>query len=148
MRYSAGDNRQHARRRVRPAHRVHYVILEVQPQFQYSPLALNELFVSSPSGQKAPLRTLVNTVATVAPLIVNHQDQFPLVTLSFNLKSGISIGDAVDAIHKMEGQLGKPASMARSFQSNAKAFLASLSSEPILIAGALVVIYIILGVLL
>src|SRR5262249_3079820 len=78
---------------------------------------------------------------------VNHQGQFPSVTLSFNLKPGFSIGDAVGAIRQMEQQLGKPASLATSFQGNANAFISSLSSEPILIAAALVVIYIILGVL-
>ncbi len=123
------------------------VVLEVQARFQYSPLALNDLYVTSPSGQQVPLRSLVNTATMVAPLIVNHQDKFPSVTLSFNLKPGVSIGDAVNAIHQMENQLGKPASLATTFQGNANAFLASLSSEPILIAAALVVIYIILGVL-
>jgi hydrophobe/amphiphile efflux-1 (HAE1) family protein len=125
----------------------YHVVLEVQPQFQYGPEALNDLYVSSASGQQVPLRTLVKTVSKVAPIAVNHQGQFPSVTLSFNLAPGVSIGDAVGAIHQIETQLGKPASLATSFQGNAQAFIASLSSEPILIAAALVVIYIILGVL-
>jgi hydrophobe/amphiphile efflux-1 (HAE1) family protein len=125
----------------------YHVVLEVEPQFQYGPEALNGLYVSSSTGQQVPLRTLVETVTTVAPIAVNHQGQFPSVTLSFNLLPGVSIGEAVSAIHGIEAQLGKPASLATSFQGNAQAFISSLSSEPILIAAALVVIYIILGVL-
>jgi multidrug efflux pump subunit AcrB len=125
----------------------YHVILEVQPEFQKSPLTLDNLYVASQSGQQVPLRTLVKTVTTVAPLVVNHQGQFPSVTLSFNLKPDVPIGTAVSAIQQMETQLGKPPSLATSFQGNANAFLATLSSEPILIAAALIVIYIILGVL-
>jgi multidrug efflux pump len=125
----------------------YHVVLEVQPQFQYGPEALNDLYVSSATGQQVPLRTLVETVSRVAPIVVNHQGQFPSVTLSFNLTPGVSIGAAVNAIHQLEVQLGKPASLATTFQGNAQAFISSLSSEPILIAAALVVIYIILGVL-
>jgi len=125
----------------------YHVVLEVQPKFQYGPEALNDLYVSSPSGQQVPLRTLIDTVSRVAPIVVNHQGQFPSVTLSFNLAPGASIGQAVGAIHQIEIELGKPASLATSFQGNAQAFVSSLSSEPILIAAALVVIYIILGVL-
>jgi HAE1 family hydrophobic/amphiphilic exporter-1 len=125
----------------------YHVILEVAPQFQYSPLALGGLYVSAPDGEQVPLNTLVRTVTTVAPLVVNHQGQFPSVTLSFNLKPGVSIGSAVAAIRAMEVALGKPASLATSFQGNAQAFISSLSSEPVLIAAALIVIYIILGVL-
>jgi multidrug efflux pump subunit AcrB len=94
-----------------------------------------------------PMRTLAANVTTVAPIIVNHQGQFPSVTLSFNLLPGVSIGDAVSSIHQIEQQLGKPASLATSFQGNAQAFISSLASEPLLVAAALVVIYIILGVL-
>src|SRR5712692_1139504 len=125
----------------------YHVVLEVEPQFQYGPEALNDLDVSSSTGQQVPLRTLVETVSRVAPIVVNHQGQFPSVTLSFNLTAGVSIGEAVSAIHQLEAQLGKPASLATSFQGNAQAFISSLSSEPILVAAALVVIYIILGVL-
>src|SRR6266853_3496033 len=125
----------------------YHVVLEVEPQFQYGPEALNDLYVSSSTGQQVPLRTLVETVSRVAPIVVNHQGQFPSVTLSFKLTAGVSIGEAVSAIHQLEAQLGKPASLATSFQGNAQAFISSLSSEPILVAAALVVIYIILGVL-
>ena len=86
-------------------------------------------------------------VVKVAPLVVNHQGQFPSVTISFNLAPGIAIGQAVAAIQQVEKQLGKPPSLATSFQGNAQAFQSSLSSTPILIAAALVVIYLILGML-
>src|SRR5260370_30375674 len=78
----------------------YHVVLEVQPKFQYGPEALNDLYVSSPSGQQVPLRTLIDTVSRVAPIVVNHQGQFPSVTLSFNLPPGASIGQAVTAIHQ------------------------------------------------
>src|SRR5882762_5253333 len=125
----------------------YHVVLEVQPQFQTGPQALSQLYVNSPTGEQVPISALVDNVTKVAPIIVNHQGQFPSVTLSFNLQPGVSIGDAVAAIHQIEQQLGKPASLATSFQGNAQAFISSLSSEPILVAAALVVIYIILGVL-
>jgi multidrug efflux pump len=125
----------------------YHVVLEVQPQFQTGPQALSQLYVNTPNGEQVPMRALVDNVTKVAPIIVNHQGQFPSVTLSFNLQPGISIGDAVAAIHQIEQQLGKPMSLATSFQGNANAFISSLSSEPILVAAALIVIYIILGVL-
>jgi multidrug efflux pump subunit AcrB len=124
----------------------YHVILEVEPQFQLSPLSLNNLYVPSATGQQVPLGTLVNSVVTVSPLIINHQGQFPSVTFSFNLKPVVSLGEAVDAIRQVEQQVGKPASLATSFQGNGNAFLSSLSSE-VLIAASLVVIYLILGVL-
>jgi hydrophobe/amphiphile efflux-1 (HAE1) family protein len=125
----------------------YFVILEVDPKFQLGPEALNNIYLRSAAGQQVPLRTLVHTVDTVAPLVVNHQGQFPAVTLSFNLMPGTSIGEAVGAIRQLEGQIGKPLSLVTSFQGNALAYLQALSSEPILIAAALVVVYIILGVL-
>jgi HAE1 family hydrophobic/amphiphilic exporter-1 len=93
------------------------------------------------------LNTLVNTVEKVAPIVVNHQSQFPSATISFNLMPGVAIGNAVAAIQAIEHDSGKPASLATSFQGNAQAFQSSLSSTPMLIAAALVVIYLILGVL-
>jgi multidrug efflux pump len=125
----------------------YHVILEVQPQFQTGPQALNQIYVNSPTGQQVPLRSLVDDVTKVSPLVINHQGQFPSVTLSFNLLPGTSLGSVVDGIRQAEQELGKPASLATSFQGNANAFISSLSSEPILVAAALVVIYIILGVL-
>jgi multidrug efflux pump subunit AcrB len=125
----------------------YHVVMEVGPQFQLSPLSLSRIYVPSQTGQQVPLAQLVDSVVKLQPLIINHQGQFPSVTMSFNLAPGISLGTAVAAIHQLEQQLGKPVSLATSFQGNAQAFISSLSSEPILIAAALIVIYIILGVL-
>ena len=85
---------------------------------------------------------------TVSPLTINHQDQFPSVTLSFNLRPGIALGQAVEAITRLERDVNKPAGIIGTFQGNAQAFQTSLSSEPALIAAALVVVYIILWLLL
>ena len=125
----------------------YHVVLEVDPKFQFGPEALNNIYVNSSTGQQVPLRTLVNSGVKVAPLVVNHQGQFPSVTISFNLAPGNAIGQAVAAIQQVEKELGKPASLATSFQGNAQAFQSSLASTPLLIAAALVVIYIILGML-
>ncbi|QQO16812.1 efflux RND transporter permease subunit [Bradyrhizobium diazoefficiens] len=125
----------------------YHVVMEVDPKFQYGPEALNGIYVNSSSGQQVPLSTLVDSAVTVAPLVVNHQGQFPSVTISFNLTPGTAIGQAVGAIQQAEKDLGKPLSLQTSFQGNAQAFGAALSSTPILIIAALFVIYIILGVL-
>src|SRR5258707_10417442 len=125
----------------------YHVILEVNPKFQYGPEALNGIYVKSSSGQQVPLSTLVDSVVKVAPLVVNHQGQFPSVTISYNLVPGSSIGEAVTGIQQVEKELHKPLSLQTSFQGNAQAFQTSLSSTAILIVAALFVIYLILGVL-
>ena len=125
----------------------YHVILEVNPKFQYGPEALNGIYVKSSSGQQVPLSTLVDSVVKVAPLVINHTGQFPSVTISFNLAPGTAIGQAVSAIQAVEKELHPPLSLQTSFQGNAQAFGASLSSTPILILASLFVIYIILGVL-
>jgi hydrophobe/amphiphile efflux-1 (HAE1) family protein len=125
----------------------YHVILEVSPEFQYGPEALKDIYVSSSTNQQVPLSTLVNSNIKAAPIVLNHQGMFPSATFSFNLKPGVALGEAVDAIRRFERESGKPASVATSFQGNAQAFQASLASTPLLIAASLVVIYIILGVL-
>jgi HAE1 family hydrophobic/amphiphilic exporter-1 len=125
----------------------YHVVMEVNPKFQYSPEALTGIYVKSSAGQEVPLSTLVDSVVKVAPLVVNHQGQFPSVTISFNLLPGTAIGEATAAIQHIEQQLGKPLSLQTSFQGNAQAFGDALSSTPILIAAALFVIYLILGIL-
>jgi hydrophobe/amphiphile efflux-1 (HAE1) family protein len=125
----------------------YHVVMEVDPKFQYGPEALNGIYVKSSSGQQVPLSTLVDSAVKVAPLVVNHQGQFPSVTISYNLVPGSSIGTAVTGIQQVEKELHKPLSLQTSFQGNAQAFQSSLSSTPILIAAALFVIYLILGVL-
>jgi HAE1 family hydrophobic/amphiphilic exporter-1 len=125
----------------------YHVVLEVDPKFQYGPEALNGIYVKSSTGQQVPLSTLVDSVVKVAPLVVNHQGQFPSVTISFNLVPGTAIGQAVSDIQQVQKELGAPLSLQTSFQGNAQAFGASLSSTPILIIAALFVIYLILGIL-
>jgi hydrophobe/amphiphile efflux-1 (HAE1) family protein len=125
----------------------YHVVLEVYPRFQYGPEALKNIYVNSSSGQEVPLSTLVNSTVKPAPIVINHQGMFPSTTISFNLKPGVALGDAVAAIGQVEQQTGKPLSLVTTFQGNAQAFQSSLAGEPILIAAALVVIYIILGVL-
>jgi hydrophobe/amphiphile efflux-1 (HAE1) family protein len=125
----------------------YHVILEVDPKFQYGPDALSRIYINSSSGQQVPISTLVNAVVKVAPLVVNHQGQFPSVTISFNLAPGAALGEAVNAIQQVKNELRPPLSLQTSFQGNAQAFGASLKSTPILILAALFVIYLILGIL-
>jgi HAE1 family hydrophobic/amphiphilic exporter-1 len=125
----------------------YHVVLEVDPRFQSGPDALRNIYVPSSSGQEVPLSTLTNSTITAAPIVINHQSMFPSTTISFNLKPGVALGTAVDAIRQFERQSGKPLSLVTTFQGNANAFQSALAGEVILIAAALVVIYIILGVL-
>ncbi len=125
----------------------YHVVLEVTPNFQYSPDALQNIYVKSSSGQQVPISTLVDSAIKVAPLVVNHTGQFPSVTISFNLAPGAALGQAVSDIQAIEKELHPPLSLQTSFQGNAQAFGASLKSTPILILASLFVIYLILGVL-
>jgi multidrug efflux pump len=123
------------------------VILEVKPEFQQDPDALSHLFVRSQSGAPVPLPAVARFERTTAPLAINHQGQFPAVTISFNLAPGYALGDAVDAIHAAEAELGLPASVRADFVGTAQAFKESLATEPILILAAILTVYIVLGVL-
>jgi multidrug efflux pump subunit AcrB len=124
------------------------VILEVVPRLRGDPSTLSQIYVKSAAGQPVALSTIVNIDTTkTGPLSVSHQAQFPAVTLSFNLGPGASLGQAVSTIQTAMTQMGAPASLTGSFQGNAQAFQSSLSSEPLLIGAALVVIYLILGML-
>ena len=127
----------------------YFVILEVEPDLQGLQSTLDRIYVKSPlNGAAVPLSSLVTVDNTqVGPLSISHQSQFPAVTLSFNLRPGVSLGQAVDAIDQAQRELGKPASVIGTFQGNAQAFQTSLASEPALIGAALVVVYIILGML-
>ncbi|MFY9837024.1 MAG: efflux RND transporter permease subunit [Xanthobacteraceae bacterium] len=127
----------------------YYVVLEVEPRLQGSLETLNQLYIRAPtSGQLVPLSTLVNVDSSqIGPLLVSHSGQFPAVTITFNLPPGVALGQAVDAINKAATEIGMPQSLIGSFQGNAQAFQAALSNEPVLIAAALVVVYVILGVL-
>jgi len=123
------------------------VILEVKPEFQKGPEALDHIFVETPTGQQTPLSTFIQVAETSAPLTINHQAQFPAVTISFNLASGASLGDAVKAIEAATQEIGLPPSIQTGFQGAAQAFRASLSNELLLILAAVVAVYIVLGVL-
>src|SRR5277367_1996058 len=123
------------------------VVLEVQPRFQSDPGALSKLYVSGPNGAQVPLSAVAHMVSKVTPLSVSHQGVFPAVTLSFNLAPGTALGQAVDKIQAAAERLGAPATLNGSFQGTAQAFQASLSSMPLLVAAAILVVYIVLGVL-
>ena len=127
----------------------YHVVMEVLPELQGKPTTLDEIYVKSPStGSEVPLSTFVHyDTSSVSQLSVNHQGQLPSVTLSFNLRPGIALGQAVSAIQKVEAEMGKPAPLVGTFQGTAQAFQASLATMPLLIVAALVAVYIILGVL-
>ncbi len=123
------------------------VVLEVQPQFQMDENALAKLYVVGAGGARIPLSTFAHFVPKVESLSVSHQGQFPAVTLSFNLAPGVSLGEAVDRINQMRTTLHAPGTLEGSFQGTARAFQDSLSSTPLLVAAAIAVVYIVLGML-
>ncbi|HVH77516.1 MAG TPA: efflux RND transporter permease subunit [Stellaceae bacterium] len=123
------------------------VVLEVQPQFQHDPNLLSKIYVSSPSGAQVPLSAFAHFARKTEPLLISHQGIFPAVTLSFNLTPGVALGQAVSAIQEMTERLRVPPTVNASFQGTAQAFQASLSSMPLLLAAAILVVYIVLGIL-
>jgi hydrophobe/amphiphile efflux-1 (HAE1) family protein len=126
----------------------YHVILEVPPDMAGDPATLDKLYVRSVTGQPVRLSTFVHwSTMPVQPLSISHQSQFPAVTISFNLAPGAALGQAVDAIQAAVRQMGVPITVAGSFQGTAQAFQSSLSSQPYLIAAALISVYIILGIL-
>ncbi|MBS0149539.1 MAG: multidrug efflux RND transporter permease subunit [Nitrospira sp.] len=125
----------------------YHVVMEVAPQFWQSAAALNDIYVRSPAGMQVPLSTVARYEPTSTLLSVNHQGQFPGVTLSFNMTPGTSLSEAVQAIEKSMRDIGLPDDIKGSFQGTAKAFQASLENQPLLILAALVTVYIVLGIL-
>jgi len=123
------------------------VVLESQPSFQRRPSDLGSVYLRSSGGGAVPLSSFTNVELSNAPLAVNHQGQFPAVTVSFNLAPGASLGDAVSAVERARVDLGLPASIQHGFQGTAQAFRASLVNTPFLILAAIVTVYILLGVL-
>ena len=123
------------------------VILEVEPQYQNDPQALGGIYIATPTGARVPLSTIAKFTTKIEPLTVNHQGQFPSVTLSFNVAPGHSLGQAVSAIQKIERDLHVPITLQGTFQGTAQAFQQSLSSTPLLVAAAILVVYIVLGFL-
>jgi len=125
----------------------YHVVLEISPKFQRNTASLDNIYVKSSNGTQVPLSTFTHFEERRSSLAINHQGQFPATTISFNLAPGKSIGDAVDAVNEIMKQLNPPASVNAQFQGTAAAFEASLTNEPILILAALIVVYIVLGVL-
>jgi multidrug efflux pump len=125
----------------------YHVVLEVGSHFQQDPDSLKSIYVKSTTGMQVPLTSFSHIERTNTSLAINHQGQFPVVTLSFNLAPGVSLGEATKAIDAAEQSIHMPASIHTSFQGTAAAFRNSLSSEPLLILAAIITVYIVLGVL-
>jgi len=125
----------------------YHVVLETMPDFQLNPGKLQDIYVRSASGSAIPLSTFAHFESGTAVLAVNHQGQFPVVTVSFNLAPNSSLGEATSAIEKVQKDLNMPASVVATFQGTAQAFKASLTNEPLLILAAIITVYIVLGVL-
>jgi hydrophobe/amphiphile efflux-1 (HAE1) family protein len=123
------------------------VVLEVLPSFQTDPAALSRIYVSGLNGAQVPISTVARFSNKTAPLTINHQGQFPAVTLSFNLAPGVALGQAVQRIQQLQADLKTPITLDGSFQGTAQAFQSSLSSTPLLIAAAILAVYIVLGML-
>ncbi len=125
----------------------YHVVLEMDPKFLQGPEGLDAVRVRSSDGSLVPLSAFARYEPSTAPLQVNHQGQFPSVTMSFNLAPGTSLGEAVETIQQAEAEVGLPASIRGSFQGTAQAFKDSLANQPILILAALLAVYIVLGML-
>jgi multidrug efflux pump len=128
------------------------VVLEAKPEFQVGPDALNDIYVTGTDGTtgvstQVPLNAIATIEERTSPLVINHLGQFPSTTISFNLNSGASLGEAVDVIEATEREIGMPASIQTEFQGAASAFRSSLSNQIFLILAAIVTMYIVLGVL-
>ena len=125
----------------------YHVVMEVAPQYWQNPSALHEIYVRSPNGAQVPLSAVTRYEPANTILSVNHQGQFPAVTLSFNMAPGASLGEAVAAVDQAMHDIGLPASVRGTFQGTAKAFQSSVENQPWLILAALVTVYIVLGIL-
>jgi HAE1 family hydrophobic/amphiphilic exporter-1 len=127
----------------------YFVVMEVLPQLQGDPQSLDKIYIKSPTTNgEVPLSAVASwTTDPIKPLSISHQSQFPATTISFNLAPGVALGQATDAVDRAKEEIGVPATVQTSFQGNAQAFQASLSTVPLLIMGALVVVYLVLGVL-
>ncbi len=125
----------------------YWVMMELLPQFQRDPAALSLLYVRSSSGKLLPLGTVARLTRTVGPLTVNHLGQLPAVTISFNLRPGVALGNAVEQIQNVERELRLPATLNTSFQGTVQAFQRSLQGLGLLLLAAVLVIYLILGIL-
>jgi multidrug efflux pump len=125
----------------------YHVVMEVGPNFQTDPSTLDNLYVKSGNGTQVPLGMVAHWEQSRAQLAIGHQGQFPSTVVSFNLAPGKALGDAVDAVNRIEQRIQMPVAINASFQGTAAAFQTSLANEPLLILAALVTVYIVLGVL-
>jgi len=125
----------------------YHVVLALQQQWWESPDFLNKVYVQSPRGLSVPLSTFTHFTEGITPISLPHQGQFPAATISFNLQEGVTLDEAVDAINKAQIDIGMPASITGKFAGTAQAFQDSLKTQPILIGTALLVVYIVLGIL-
>ena len=125
----------------------YHVVMEVEPSFWQDPETLRDVYLPSSSGAMVPLSAFAHFDSTATSLAVNHQSQFPAVTISFNLAPAVALGDAVKAVESATRQMGMPAVIRGSFQGTAQAFQASLANEPYLILAAVIAVYIVLGIL-
>jgi multidrug efflux pump len=125
----------------------YHVVMEVDPRFWQSPEGLNNIYLRRTNGAVVPLNAIAHYKPTTAPIAVNHQGQFPSVTLSFNLAPGVALSDAVKTIQQMEQTIGIPGRIHGSFSGTLQAFQASLANTPFLIITALAAVYIVLGIL-
>jgi multidrug efflux pump subunit AcrB len=125
----------------------HYVVLEVDPKDQLEPSALNKIYVKSTTGKMVPLGSVARFETGNTSLSVNHQGQFPAVTLSFNLAPGVALGQATEIIQNVAREMRMPESVMGSFQGTAQVFRASLATLPLLLVAALITVYIVLGML-
>ena len=125
----------------------YHVVLEVEPKFWQSPLGLNDVYIRTSQGKVVPLSAVAHYQPTTAPLAVNHQGQYPSVTISFNLAPGVALSNASRAITEMEQKMGMPNTIRGMFSGTLQAFQSSLASEPFLILTALMTVYIVLGIL-
>jgi multidrug efflux pump len=125
----------------------YHVVMEAAPQYWQDPQFLSQVYVRSPRGQQVSLSAFAHFAPQTAPLAVSHQGLFPAMTISFNLRPGVALGDAVDAINSTATRVGLPATIHTGFAGTAQAYQDSLGSEPLLIAAALVTVYLVLGIL-
>jgi multidrug efflux pump len=125
----------------------YHVIMEADTPFWQNPDGLRDIYVETPAGRQVPLSAFTRYGPSTAPLAVNHQGQFPAVTISFNLPAGVALSMAVAAVESAEREIGVPATIHGSFQGTAQAYQDSLQTEPILILAAIIAVYIVLGVL-
>ena len=125
----------------------YHVVMEVAPKYWQNPQSFNDIYLTTTNGGQVPLSAVTRSQTTTTPIAVNHQSQFPAVTLSFNLLPGVALSDAVSVINEMERNAGVPSTIRGNFAGTALAYRASLASEWLLIITALLAVYIVLGIL-